>query len=40
MEVSEAARLKAPEHENSRLKCLLADTMLYKVVLQDPLGKT
>ncbi|CUH38688.1 Transposase [Jannaschia seosinensis] len=39
MEVSEAARLKALEDENSKLKRLLADTMLDNVVLKDLLGK-
>ncbi|MBM2429338.1 MULTISPECIES: IS3 family transposase [Roseobacteraceae] len=39
MEVSEAARLKALEDENGKLKRLLADTMLDNVVLKDLLGK-
>ena len=39
MEVSEAARPKALEDENARLKRLLADTMLDNVVLKDLLGK-
>lgn len=39
MEVSEAARLKAFEDENAKLKRLLADTMLDNVVLKDLLGK-
>lgn len=39
MEVSEAARLKALEGENAKLKRLLADTMLDNVVLKDLLGK-
>ena len=39
MEVSEAARLKALEDENTKLKRLLADTMLDNVVLMDLLGK-
>jgi putative transposase len=39
MEVSDAKRLKALELENSKLKKLLADTMLDKVVLQDLLSK-
>ena len=39
MEVSEAARLKALEDENTKLKRLLADTMLDNVVLKDLLGK-
>lgn len=40
MEVFEAARLKALEDENARLRRLLADTMLDNVVLKDLLGKT
>ncbi|AUC56478.1 MULTISPECIES: IS3 family transposase [Rhodobacterales] len=39
MEVSEAARLKALEDENTKLKRLLADTMLDNVVLKDLFGK-
>ncbi|ARO14896.1 putative insertion element protein [Ketogulonicigenium robustum] len=39
IEVSEAARLKALEDENAKLKRLLADTMLANVVLKDSLGK-
>ena len=39
MEVSEAKRLKALEDENSKLKRLLADTMLDNVALKDLLGK-
>ena len=39
MEVSEAKRLKALEEENSKLKRLLADTMLDNVALKDLLGK-
>ncbi len=39
LEVSEAARLKALEDENAKLKRLLADTMLDNVVLKDLLGK-
>ncbi len=39
MEVSEAARLKALEDENAKLKRLLADTMLDNVVLKDLSGK-
>ena len=39
MEVSEAARLKALEDENAKLKRLLADAMLDNVVLKDLLGK-
>ena len=39
MTVSEAARLKALEDENVKLKRLLADAMLDNVVLKDLLGK-
>ncbi|MEC7795283.1 MAG: IS3 family transposase [Pseudomonadota bacterium] len=39
LEVSEAARLKALEDENAKLKRLLADTMLDNVVLKDLPGK-
>ena len=39
LEVSEAARLKALEDENAKLKRLLADTMLDNVVLKDLLGE-
>ena len=39
MDVSDAARLKALEDENAKLKRLLADTMLDNVVLKDLLGK-
>ena len=39
MNVSDTHRLKSLEHENSRLKHLLADTMLDNVVLKDLLGK-
>ena len=35
MEVSEAKRLKALAEENSKLKRLLADTMLDNVALKD-----
>ena len=38
-EVSVAARLKALEDENAKLKRRLADTMLDTVVLKDLLGK-
>ena len=38
--VSEAARLKALEDENAKLKRLLADTMLDNVVLKDLPGKS
>lgn len=40
MNVSEAARLKALEDENAKLKRLLADTMLDNVVLKDLRGKS
>ena len=40
MNVSEAARLKALEDENAKVKRLLADTMLDNVVLKDLLGKS
>ena len=39
MEVSEAARLKALEDENRRLKKLLAESMLDVSALKDLLGK-
>jgi putative transposase len=39
MEVSDAAKLRALEDENAKLKRLLADTMLDNVVLKDLLGK-
>ena len=39
MDVSDAAKLKALEDENAKLKRLLADTMLDNVVLKDLLGK-
>jgi putative transposase len=39
MEVSDAAKLKALEDENAKLKRLLADTMLDNVVLKDLAGK-
>lgn len=35
IEVSDAARLKALEDENARLKRLVADTMLDNIVLKD-----
>ncbi|MBB4375307.1 putative transposase [Bradyrhizobium sp. cir1] len=38
-EVSEAKRLKTLEHENTRLKRLLADAMLDNEALKDLLGK-
>lgn len=40
MEVSDAAKLKALEDENVKLKRLLEDQMLDKVVLKDLLGKS
>lgn len=39
MEVSEVAKLRAMEDENTELKRLLADAMLDNVVLKDLLGK-
>ncbi|MDP7151602.1 MAG: IS3 family transposase [Paracoccaceae bacterium] len=39
MDVSDAAKLKALEDENAKLKRLLADTMLDNVVLKDLPGK-
>ena len=39
MEVSDVAKLKAMEDENTKLKRLLADAMLDNVVLKDLLGK-
>ena len=39
MDVSEAKRLKALEEENSRLKKLLADTMLENAAIKDALSK-
>jgi len=39
MDVSEAQRLKALETENTKLKRLLADTMLDNVALKDLLSK-
>jgi putative transposase len=39
MDVSEARRLKALEDENTKLKRMLADTMLDNVALKDLLGK-
>ena len=39
MDVSEAKRLKALEEENSRLKRLLAESMLNEAALRDLLGK-
>jgi putative transposase len=40
MEVSDAARQKALEDENAKLKRLLADQMLDNVVLKALLGKS
>ena len=39
MDVSEAKRLKTLEHENTKLKRLLADAMLDNAALKDLLGK-
>ena len=39
LEVSEAKRLKALEDENTRLKKLLAETMLYNAMLKDVASK-
>ena len=39
MEVSDAKRLKSLEDENSKLKRLLADTMLDVSTLKEMLGK-
>jgi putative transposase len=39
MEVSDAKKLKALESENTKLKRLVADLSLDKVVLQDLLSK-
>lgn len=39
LEVSEARRLKALEDENTRLKKLLAESMLNEAALRDLLGK-
>lgn len=39
MDVSEAKRLRALEEENSRLKKLLADTMLENMAIKDALSK-
>jgi putative transposase len=39
LEVSEAKRLRALEEENTKLKRLLADTMLDNVALKDLLSK-
>ena len=39
MVVSDARRLKPLEDENTKLKRLVADTMLDVVVLKDLLGK-
>ncbi len=39
MDVSDARRLKGLEHENAKLKKLLADAMLDNVALKDLLAK-
>jgi putative transposase len=39
LEVSEAKRLKELEHENARLKKLLAKAELDKAMLKDVIGK-
>jgi putative transposase len=39
MDVSDARRLKVLETENTRLKKLLADSMLDNSILKDLLGK-
>lgn len=39
MDVDEAKRLKTLEEENSRLKKLLADTMLENAAIKDALSK-
>jgi putative transposase len=39
LEVSEAKRLKELEHENARLKKLLAEAELDKAMLKDVIGK-
>ena len=39
MEVSDARRLRALEDENSRLKKLLAEQMLYNAILKDVAAK-
>lgn len=39
MDVNEAKRLRMLEEENSKLKRLLADTMLDNAALKDLLGK-
>jgi len=39
LEINEARRLKALEDENSRLKRLLADSMLDNAALKDALSK-
>ena len=40
LDVSDIAKLKAMEDENTKLKRLLADAMLDNVVLKDLLGKS
>ena len=39
MDASDAAKLKALEDENAKLKRLLADQILDNIVLKDLLGK-
>lgn len=39
LQVSEAKRLKELEHENTRLKKLLAEAELDKAMLKDVIGK-
>ena len=39
LDVSEVRRLKTLEHENGRLKRMLADAMLDNLALKDLLGK-
>ena len=39
MDVSDAARLRALEDENAKLKRLVADTMLDNIVVKDLMGK-
>jgi putative transposase len=40
MNVSDTHRRKSLDDENSKLKCLLVDTMLDNVVLKNLLAKT
>lgn len=39
MDLSDTKRLKQLDEENAKLKRLVADVILYNVVLQDLLGK-